>query len=166
MPIAHEFCTGIGRGGNFLDQTIFCAGEFVGSKASKIGGASLESFFESLARFVAAGRCTKADAGRGGLHRLGGNVVHEIGRVERIDDEVDLRGVVGLFGNFEVQRTLTDVRAFGGSGFAIGSTGVDVAVIAGCFDVEVPGRAEEFERVHGARIPAAGVGQRNLSVAD
>jgi len=166
LPIAHEFCAGIARGGNFLDQTIFRAGEFVGSKAGEIGGASLESFFESLAKFVTAGRSTKADAGRSGLRRLGGSVVHEIGRVKRIDDEVDLRGVVGLFGNFEVQRTLTDVRAFGGSGFAIGSAGVDIAVVAGRFDVEVPGRAEEFERVHGARIPVAGIGEWNLSVAD
>ena len=61
---------------------------------------------------------------------------------------------------------MTDVRAFGGSGFAIGRAGVDVAIIAGRFDGEVPGRAEELESVHGARIPVGGIAERNLSVAD
>ena len=62
---------------------------------------------------------------------------------------------------------MTDVRAFGGSGFAIGRAGVDVAIIAGRFDGEVPGgRAGEFESLDGARIPVGGVAERNLSVAD
>jgi len=65
-----------------------------------------------------------------------------------------------------MQRTLTDVRAFGGSGFAIGRARVHVAIIAGSFDVKVPGRAEELESVHGARIPVGSVAERNLSVAD
>ena len=65
-----------------------------------------------------------------------------------------------------MQRTLTDVRAFVGSGFAIRRAGVDVAIVAGRFDVEVPGRAEEFESVHGAHKPVGGDTEGNLSVAD
>lgn len=65
-----------------------------------------------------------------------------------------------------MERTLTDVRAFGGRGFAIGRAGVYVAIIAGALGVEVPGRAEEFESVQGARIPVGGIAERNLSVAD
>ena|SRR5262249_3368245 len=65
-----------------------------------------------------------------------------------------------------MQRTLTDVRTLGGGGFAIGRAGVDVATIAGRFDVEVPGRAEEFESVHDTPIPVCGVAERNLSVTD
>ena len=65
-----------------------------------------------------------------------------------------------------MQRTLTDVRAFGRSGFTIGRASIDVSIIAGRFDVEVPGRVKEFEDVHGAHIPVGGIAERNLSVAD
>ena len=92
--------------------------------------------------------------------------VQQVGRVKRIDDEVGFRRAAWLSRKFKMERALADVRAFGGSGYAIGSAGVDVAVVAGRFDVEVPGRAEEFESLHGARIPVGGVGERNLSVAD
>ena len=65
-----------------------------------------------------------------------------------------------------MQWTLTDIRALGGGGFAIGRAAVDVATIARRFDVEMPRRAEEVESVHGTRIPVCGVAEWNLSVAD
>jgi hypothetical protein len=166
LPIADEFQAGIGAGGGFLDQTVFCAGELVGRDPSEIGGARFEGFFERLAKFVAAA------GSMSGLLWLRGRgrvqcVVHEIGRAERIDDEVDFRGAVGLFRNFEMQRTLTDVRAFGGSGLlAIGRAGIDVAIIACRLDIEVPRRTEEFQSVHGPRIPVDCGTEGNLSVAD
>jgi len=87
LPIADEFRAGIGGGGDFLDLAIFRAGERVGRDASEIGGASFESFFEGLAKFVAAAASTKADADGNGLYWLCGSgrdqdVVQEIGRVE------------------------------------------------------------------------------------
>ena len=79
MPIADEFRAGIGGGGEFLDLAIFRAGEPVGRDASEIGGARFESFFEGLAKFVAAADSTRAYAGRSGLRSLRGRVVLEIG---------------------------------------------------------------------------------------
>jgi len=92
--------------------------------------------------------------------------MEEIGRAKGIDDEVEFRGAIGLFGNFKMQWALTNVRTLGGGRFAIGRAGVDVAILSGRCDVELPGRTEEFESVHGARIPVCGVGERDLSVAD
>jgi len=65
-------------------------------------------------------------------------VVKEVGGVEGVNDEVDLCGAVALFPNFEAQRTLTDIRTFGGSGLAVGGTGVDVAIVAWGLDGKVP----------------------------
>lgn len=65
-----------------------------------------------------------------------------------------------------MQRTLTDVRAIGRCGFAIGRACVDIAIIAGRLDVEAPGRAEESESIHGAPIPVGSIVKRNQSVAD
>jgi hypothetical protein len=93
-------------------------------------------------------------------------VVEEIGRSERIDDEVGFRGTIGLFGEFQVKRTLADIRALGRSGLAIGRAGINVAIVARSFDGEVPGRIKEFEIVEGTGIPAAGVDQGNLRVTD
>ena len=61
---------------------------------------------------------------------------------------------------------MTDVRALSGGGFAIRRAGVDVSIIARRFDVELPRRIEEFEGIHGARIPIAGIAEGNLSIAD
>ena len=47
--------------------------------AARIGEASLESLFESLAKFVAAAGSTRANAGWSGLRWLRGHVVQEIG---------------------------------------------------------------------------------------
>lgn len=107
LPIAYEFRASVCGGRDFLDQAIFRARELGGRGAGEIGGASFEGFFESLAKLVAAASSTRADALRCGLRRLRRRarerrVVQEIGRDERIDDEVDFRGTVGLFGNFKM----------------------------------------------------------------
>src|SRR5215831_2769804 len=65
-----------------------------------------------------------------------------------------------------MQRALADVRAFGASGLAIGRAGVDITALARGFDVELPGRVEKLERVHGPRVPTSGVAEWNLPVAN
>ena len=174
LPIADEFC-GVGRGG-FLNQAIFRAGETVGRCAVVIVVAAFKCFFEILAKLVAA---PLADTRGTGLLCFRGTgllgfrdtrcwhyAMQQVGRVKRIDDEVGLRRAVRLSRKFKMKRTLADVRALGRSGLAIRRTAIDVATFTGRFDVEVPGRAEEFQRIHRASIPAGGVAERNLGVAD
>ena len=92
--------------------------------------------------------------------------MHEKGGVERVDEQIDFGGAVGLFPDFQAERALADVRAFGGSGLAVGGAGVDVAIVARSLDSEIPGRVEALEFVERSSVPIAGVSEGDLGVAD